>query len=165
MRNAVQKMGVLPTLSLGAGLLFIGLSTINYIVDNWWLFDVERLDLLRDTALFRADSLALMDAANPEILLAFLAAVLISITGAVMPLAFILNRRFGRHTEQADSPQSPRFMVVLRQSIWVGLWVAICTWLQMQRILNLPVAFLIGGIMVLLEVMLQVRTRTAVMTG
>jgi len=162
MRNVAQKLGALPTLLLGLGLLIIGLSTLNYIVDNWWPFDVARVDLVRDTALFRVDSTALLDAANSEILFAFLAAVLVTLTGAVLPLVFALNRRFGRRAEGGDFP---RFMVALRQSIWVGLWGAVCVWLQMQRILNLPAAFLIGGIMVLLEVMLQVRTRTAVMTG
>ncbi len=162
MRKVVRKLGTLPTLLLGLSLLIIGLSTLNYIVDNWWPFDVARVDLVRDTALFRVDSTALLDAADLEILFAFLAAVLITLTGVVLPLIFILNRRFGRRAEGDDFP---RFMVALRQSIWVGLWGAVCTWLQMQRILNIPAAILIGGVMILLEVMLQVRTRTAVITG
>ena len=102
MRRVVKKLGSFPTLLLGIGLVIIGLSTLNYIVDSWWPFDVNRADLVRDTALFRVESTALLDAANWEIVFAFLAAVMVTLTGAVLPLVFILNRRFGRHPERNE---------------------------------------------------------------
>ena len=75
-----------------------------------------------------------------------------------MPLAFLLNRRFGRSGSQS-------FMIVLRQAMWVGLWAAFCLWLQMQRSLGLGVMLLSAIVLVIVEVLLQVRARAAVVSS
>lgn len=155
MQRYLQRLGVLPSLALGIGLLFIGLTTLNHIVNNWWPIDVARVDLIRDTVLDRADPAALLEAANMEVLLAFLGAILVSITGLTLPLAHFLNKRFGRHTT------FPPFLVTLRQAMWIGLWVAFCVWLQMNRTFGVAIATLVGVVFLLFEMLLQIRTQTA----
>lgn len=160
------RMGVIPSLLLGSGLLVIGLLSMTHILDSWWPFDVKRLDLVRATALGRADAAMILEAANNEIILAFLATVLIAATGLFLPLTYLLNRRFIR-VDPGESGQlpSPRFLVTLRQSMWVGVWVATCIWLQMNRALGLAVAALVAGVLVLFEMLLHVRTRAADVTA
>ena len=120
--------------------------------------DVGRLDLIRSTALDRANATTLLRSANLEIVFAFLAAVLITVTGLALPIAYILNRRFSRSPSQS-------FLVVLRQAMWVGLWASFCTWLQMHRSLGLGVALLSAIVLVVVEMLLQVRTRAAAVSG
>lgn len=156
MRKSIE-LGVFPSLLLGAGLFFIGFLALNYIVNSWWPFDVGRLDLVRATALNRADAALLLDSANPQILGAFLGTVLLTVTGLVLPLASFLNKRF-------VPSRPPTYFVVLRQSMWVGLWVAFCVWLQMNRTLGLAVAGLVAVVLIMFEGLLQVRTRAANIT-
>ena len=133
------------------GLFFIGAVSLNHIVNSWWPFDVGRLDLVRATALNRADATLILESANPQIILAFLATILLAVTGLVLPLVSFLNKRF-------VSSQPPTYFVVVRQSMWVGLWVAFCVWLQMNRTLGLAVAGLVAAVLVMFEALLQVRT-------
>lgn len=158
MVKLMARLGILPYLAVGAGLLLIGLLALNHITENLWPIDVARLDLIRLTALDQASATTLLRAANLEIVLAFLAALLVAVTGLVMPLAFIINRRFGR-------PGSQRFVVVVRQAMWVGLWVSFCAWLQMQRSLGLGVVLLAAVVLVIVELLLQVRARAAAVAG
>lgn len=164
MGKSIKRLGVFPSLLLGSGLLVIGLLAMFHIVDNWWPFDVHRLDLVRSTALGRAEAAMMLEAANVEILLAFLATVLVATTGLVLPLAFILNRRLSQRRD-ADRRPSPPFLVTLRQAMWVGLWVAICIWLQMNRALGFAIAGLVAVVLVLFELLLHVRTRAASVTA
>lgn len=90
MSKTMSRLGVIPSLLLGAALLAVGLLALTHIVDNWWPFNVERLDLVRATAQERAEAALLLDAANVEIVLAFLGSSLVAVTGLVLPLAYIL---------------------------------------------------------------------------
>ncbi len=152
MRNFLQKLGVWPFLLLGASLILIGLMSLDFIVNNWWPFDVARLDLVRATAQDQVEAAAILEAINTEVLLAFLTAVLLTITGLTLPLAFFLNTRFGPSLH-------PRFLIILRQSMWVGAWTAFCVWLQINRSLGLAVAALVAIVLVMFEALLQVRAR------
>ena len=154
MKQAIRQLGIFPSVLLGIGLFLTGIMALNYMVNNLWPFDVARLDLVRATALDRVDAASLLEAANPEIIWAFLATVFMSVMGLMLPLAFFLNKRFGSH-------QNPPFMTTLRQATWLGLWVAFCVWLQMNRTLGLAVATLVAAILVMFEILLQVRTRAA----
>ena len=155
MREYYERMGVIPFLVLGVGLLLLGLLAVNHVVNNFWPFDVSRLELVRAAAEGRADAPTMLDAANGEILLAFLASVMVAATGLLLPVTYFLNRRFG--TEAT----APSFFVVLRQAMWFGIWVAFCTWLQMNRTLGLAVAILVAAVFVMFEVLLQVRMRAS----
>lgn len=157
MLKAFEKLGFVPYLLLGIGLLVLGMMAMNHIVDNWWPFDVNRLDLVRATALDQVDPTSLMEAANTEIILAFLSAILVAATGVGLPIAYFLNWRFGKSTNRTN----PHFLVVLRQAMWIGFWVSFCMWLQMNRMFGIAVAVLVAGVLILLELLLQIRTRAS----
>lgn len=154
----IKRLGIMPYLAVGLGLLLIGLLALLHITENLWPIDVERLDLIRLTALDQASATTLLSSANLEIIFAFLAALLVAVTGLTMPIAYIVNRRFGRSGSQ-------RFVVVLRQAMWVGLWVSFCVWLQMQRSLGLGGVLLSALVLAIFEVLLQVRAKAAEVSG
>ena len=158
MERLRKRFKVLPFLVIGLGLLLIGLLSINHIINNLWPIDVARLDLVRDTALYEAEVTQLLRASNPEIIVAFLAAVVVMATGLTLPLAYYLNKRFGQAPSQ-------HFLIVLRQAMWVGIWLAICTWLQMNRSLSWGVAILVAVVFGTIEVLLQIRARTDAVAG
>lgn len=147
------RLGPLPVILIAAGLVALGLLALNHIVNNFWPIDVARLDLVRASALGTADAPSLLDAANTEIVLAFLASVMVAATGLVFPVAYLLNRRL--HA----GDQRPHFLVVLRQSMGVGLWLAFCAWLQMNRTLGISIALLVAAVLLMFELLLQVRHR------
>ncbi|MCP4360977.1 MAG: hypothetical protein GY796_23465 [Chloroflexi bacterium] len=158
----MRRLGVYPYLFLGVGLFIVGLLAGEYILNNFWPFDIARLDLARATVLGRADATAILQAASTEIILAFLASILVTVTGVMLPLAYFLNKRFGHYVdERFGESKSIQFLVVLRQAMGVGFWVSFCVWLQMNRALGLAVALLVAGVLILFELLLQVRTRAA----
>ncbi|MDX1663083.1 MAG: hypothetical protein R3272_04770 [Candidatus Promineifilaceae bacterium] len=159
MRNYLRRLGVLPFLLLGAGLLLLGLLAINYIVNAFWPFDVARLDLVRASARGTADAAQLLEAATLEVLFAFLASVVVATTGLALPLAYYINRRF------SPPPHDPAFLTVVRQAMWIGVWIAFCMWLQMNRSLGLAVAGLVAAVLAMFEILLYVRTRASNVFG
>ncbi len=157
MNDLFNRFGAIPFIVIGGILLVLGLLAMNHIMDNFWPIDVSRLDLIRDTGLDRVEATSLMQAANQEFIVAFLAGVLVAVTGLALPLIYFLNKRFG-----SDDPS--HFLVVLRQAMWVGAWIAFCTWLQMNRTLGWGVALLVAVVLAIFEVMLQVRERASTVT-
>lgn len=153
MTTTFKRLGILPYLVLGLSLAALGLLAMNHAVDNWWPFDVARLDLVRATAVDQVDPAALMEAANFDIVFAFLCAVIVLATGIALPVVYYLNWRFGH--------KSPHFLVVLRQSMWIGFWVSFCLYLQMNRMLGFAVALLVAAVLILFEFIVQVRTRAS----
>lgn len=156
MKRLARRLTFVPVLLLALGLTLLGLLAINRIVNTMWPFDVSRLELVRATAQQRVDAAVLLTAARNEIVVAFLASVVVAFTGLAMPLVYILNRRF---STTPDTP--PSFLTVIRQSLWVGLWAAFCAYLQMNRTLGLAVAILVAGVLILFELLLQLRSRAA----
>lgn len=153
MRASMNRLGIFPYLLLGAGLLVLGVLATNYIVNSFWPFDVARLDLVRDTALDRANASAMLEAANSQIVLAFLASIMLAVTGLAMPLVYYGNMRFD------TDPGAPAMLVVVRQALLVGLWLSFCVWLQMNRSLSPAIALLVAGVLATFEILLQVRRR------
>ncbi len=158
----LQRMGASPYLLLGIGLFIIGFMALEYVVNNFWPIDINRLDLVRATALDRVDAPTLLEAANSELIFAFLATILVMVTGLVLPFAYFLNKRFGRYVDErfGESTATP-FLVVLRQSMGAGFWAAFCLWLQMNRAFGIAAALLVAGVLILFELLLQIRTRAA----
>ena len=108
---------------------------------------------------------AVLAAADMEIILAFLGSVLITVTGLVLPLAYFVNKRFSKYLDhRSGKSMAPQFHVTLRQAMWAGLWAAVCLWLQMNRAFGFAVAMLVAAVLILVEVLLQIRTRTAATT-
>jgi hypothetical protein len=83
---------------------------------------------------------------------AFLALLLVAVTGTVLPFVRFLNIRF----TPLRAPL-PSGAILVRQSVWFGLFVVICAWMQILRILNAPLAFFVALAFVVLEVFLRSR--------
>lgn len=154
LRKLWHFLGALPAVTIGAGLFLLGLLTLRHLVNNLWVIDVNRLDLVRAVALDQAEAPALLEAAYPEVIVGFLAAVSLTAIGLALPFIYYLNKRFW--------PQRMGAMLVLRQSIWAGMWAAACFWLQINRALSIPVALLVLVVFILFELLLQVRQQSAV---
>lgn len=153
MHNSVERLGIFPYLLLGAGLLVLGALAANHIANNFWPFDVTRLDLVRAAAMDEANAAAMLDAGDRQIILAFLASLTVAVTGLALPVVYYANVRFDR------GDVAPPALVVLRQALWVGLWFAFCMWLQMNRSLGFAVAILVAAVLATFEILLQVRRR------
>lgn len=82
----------------------------------------------------------------------FFTAVL-ALTGTVMPGVAFLNRRF-------PSLPPPNPQVILRQSLWIGIYVPTLAWLQIGRVLNLALAGLLAVCLILIELLLRLRERS-----
>jgi len=77
----------------------------------------------------------------------------LALTGTVMPAVAFLNRRF-------PSLPPPTPQVILRQSLWIGIYVPTLAWLQIGRVLNLAVAGLLAVCLILIELLLRLRERS-----
>ena len=76
----------------------------------------------------------------------------IAVTGTVLPFVRFLNIRFTPVTRDV-LPGG----VVVRQSVWIGLFVVTCTWLQIPRVLSWPIIFLLALMFIVIEVFLRSR--------
>jgi hypothetical protein len=76
----------------------------------------------------------------------------IAVTGTILPFVRYLNVRFTPLTREL-----PPGGVLVRQSVWCGLFVVTCAWLQIPRVLTPPIAFFIGLIFVVIEIFLRSR--------
>lgn len=158
MHRFVRRLGVVPVLALSAGLIVLGALAVDRIVNTMWPFDVSRIELVRATAQQRVDAAMLLAAANADIIIAFLASVIVAVTGLVLPLAYFFNKRLQPYEMRGEPPP---FLTIIRQALLVGLWVAFCLWLQMNRTLGVAVAALGAAVVVLFEVVLQIRARAS----
>jgi hypothetical protein len=153
-----RRLGVVPILFLSLGLFALGALAVDRVVNTMWLFDVERIDLARLTVQERVDAGTLLAAARSEVLLAFMASVVVAVSGLAMVPIYYLNKRL-TPAERRDRP--PIFLAVLRQSLFAGLWVAFCLWLQMNRTFGIAAALLAAAVLVLFELVLQIRERAS----
>ena len=75
-----------------------------------------------------------------------------AITSTMMPVVSYLNARFGKFSNVRT--YGVRFV---RQSIWIGLFLAVTAWLQMQRALNATLALILMAVLVLIETFMITR--------
>lgn len=78
----------------------------------------------------------------------------LAVTGTSLPFIWVLHRRLNL---QRTVPAS----VLLRQSLLVGLFAALCAWLQVNRSLTLPLAMMLGFGIAALEWFLRIIERTS----
>jgi hypothetical protein len=78
----------------------------------------------------------------------------LAVTGTILPFVRYLNVRF----TPIHAPLPPGGVIV-RQSVWIGLWVVACAWLQIPRALSWPIAFFLALVFVVLEIFLRNRER------
>ena len=77
----------------------------------------------------------------------------IALTGTALPVVAFLNRRF-----PTVPPATPG--IVIREGIWVGLYGATLAWLQLGRVLNLALAFLLAVGFIAIEILVRLRERS-----
>jgi hypothetical protein len=82
----------------------------------------------------------------------FFVLLLLAVSGTALPIVRYLNVRFTPLEREV-----PPAGVIVRQSIWVGLFVVTCAWLQIPRLLNAALALLIA--LLLLGAELFIRSR------
>ena len=82
----------------------------------------------------------------------FFFTTLLALTGPLLPFVAFLNRRF-------PSQPPATSMVILRQSLWSGVYVATLAWLMIGGVLNPAIAALLAIGFVLSEWMLGLRER------
>jgi hypothetical protein len=87
----------------------------------------------------------------PRWLFFFLA--VLALTGTVLPGVAFLNRRF-------PSTPPPTNSVVLRQALWVGIYLPTLAWLQIGRVLNIAMVLLLALGIVLVEWLLRLREKS-----
>jgi hypothetical protein len=74
----------------------------------------------------------------------------LAITGTFLPAMAFLNRRF---------PSTPPATagVILRQAVWVGIYIPFLAWLQIGRVLSPSLALLLAIGLILIEWLLRLR--------
>jgi hypothetical protein len=80
--------------------------------------------------------------------------LLAAVTGTVLPIVRYINMRF-----TPLSAEPPPGGVLVRQSVWIGLFVVVSAWLQILRVLTVPNAFFLALVFIVLEVFLRSRER------
>ncbi len=78
---------------------------------------------------------------------------MLAFTGAALPVMAFLNLRF-----PSDPPASA--WVVVRQAVWVGVFFLTLAWLQIGKVLTLPMALLLAAGLLLIEILLRLRERS-----
>ena len=69
-------------------------------------------------------------------------------SGIFLPVVYFLSRRF------PSTPPSDG-QVIIRQSTWFGVYVGILAWLQLGRVLTLPIAIFIAAGLIIIELLLR----------
>lgn len=77
----------------------------------------------------------------------------IALTGSALPVMAFLNRRF-------PSTPPPTPAVIVRQAVWVGIYIPILLWLRIGRVVNLSLAILLAAGLILIEWLLRLRERS-----
>lgn len=86
----------------------------------------------------------------------FLLLLQAAVTGTVLPLVRYLNTRLTARTRPA-----PPAGVIVRQSVWFGLFAASCAWLQIPRVLSPAIMFFLALAFAIVEVFLRNRELAA----
>lgn len=77
----------------------------------------------------------------------------LAITGTAMPVIAFLNKRF-----PSNPPVSPS--VIIRESIWFGIYFPTLAWLQLGRVLTPALVLLLAVGLLAIEVLLRMRERS-----
>lgn len=84
----------------------------------------------------------------------FFVLLMIAVCGTALPFVRYLNVRF-----TPLYAELPSVGVMVRQAVWIGLFVVTSAWLLIPRILSIPLALFIGGLFVVIELFLRSRER------
>ncbi len=84
----------------------------------------------------------------------FFALGIMALTGTALPVVYFFNRRF-----PADPPAAPN--VIVRQSLWFGIYAATLAWLQLGRFVTLYVILGLAGGLIAIEYFLRLREKAS----
>jgi hypothetical protein len=76
----------------------------------------------------------------------------VAVAGTIMPLLRYVNVRLTPETRII-----PPSGVIVREAVWFGLFVVTCAWLQIPRVLSLPIMFFLALVFVVIELFLRSR--------
>ena len=79
--------------------------------------------------------------------------IVLAITGICLPVAAFFNRRFPTQPPATDN-------TILREASLVGIYFATLGWLQLGRVLNLPVILLLAIGLILIEFLIRLREKS-----
>ena len=82
----------------------------------------------------------------------FFVLVQIAVAATVMPFLRYINVRLTPLTRSL-----PPSGVIIRQSVWFGLYAVTCLWLQIPRVLTVPIMFFLALAFVVIELFLRSR--------
>jgi hypothetical protein len=77
----------------------------------------------------------------------------LAVTGTALPFVAFLNRRF-------PSVPPAEAHIVVRQAIWVGIYLPTLAWLQIPRVLTLAQVLMIRVSFIILESLIRLRERS-----
>lgn len=78
---------------------------------------------------------------------------ILALTGTALPVMAFLNRRF-------PSLPPPTHGVIVRQALWVSVYLSTLAWLQIGRVFSLTLAILLAVGLVLIEFLLRLSERS-----
>lgn len=80
----------------------------------------------------------------------FFALLILAGTGTILPISYWINTTF-----PSNPPAEPR--VIVRQSVSVGVYLALLAWLSIGRVLNPPITLWLGLGLAAIEYLLRLR--------
>lgn len=83
----------------------------------------------------------------------FFALLILALTGTVLPIVYFFHRRF------PDSPPADA-NVIVRQSVWFGVYGATLAWLQLGRLVTVYVILGLAGGLLAIEYFIRLRERS-----
>lgn len=83
---------------------------------------------------------------------AFFVFIIMALTGIALPIIFYLHKRF---------PEEPpaESNVIIRQSLWVGVYGATLAWLQLGRLVSLYMILGLAGGLIAAEYFIRIREK------
>jgi hypothetical protein len=82
----------------------------------------------------------------------FFAFGIMALTGNALPVVYFFHRRF-----PDNPPAAPN--VIVRQALWVGVYAATLTWLQLGRLVTLYVILSLAGGLIAVEYFIRLREK------
>ena len=84
----------------------------------------------------------------------FFAFLQLALTGLALPFVRYLHQRFAPRAGTANNT-----VVLVRQSVWVGLFGALCVWLRIPRLLSAPLVLILLAALIVIEFLFRLRER------
>jgi hypothetical protein len=84
----------------------------------------------------------------------FFALLNVAMTGTALPFVQFLNLRFARRGREVSAD------TLLREAVFISLFVTLCAWLQIPRLLSVPLALILLGALAGIEILLRLREST-----